>query len=978
MRIFIVLLALLFTANIAFSQTGSITGKILDENGEPMYGATVQIEGTAVGTLSDFDGQYTLKNIKAGTYRVRYYMITYKPMIIQNVKVEPGKPARVDAKMEVEANGLAGVEIVAEAPKNTIAAENKAMKEADQVVNVVSKTTISRTNAATAADVAKQIPGVTVVDNRFVVVRGLSERYNSVLLNNVIAPSVESDVKTFSFDLVPSGLIDRFLIYKSPSPDLPGEFSGGAIKIFTQNIPDSSMLSVGFGTGYRSGTTFEDFKLNKGSSTDWLGFDKGYRDIPAGVPDNIRQYLYDNPTQTEAVTSMFRNDWEYETTKAPLDKKFNLVLMNRVSRLNDSTGRNLQFGNITAINYASTSTYYRSNRLDYNTYDPIANKSDTVFYYLDDIYSSKTRIGILQNNSIRFGKTGGNKIELKNVFNQLGENETTLRGGRNIEFGEYRRELAYHYISRGIYTGQLSGTHEFNRDTTKEDLTKVDWTVGYSGARRNEPDWRRARYSRSFDTLSFPDYSLYIPNQATPFFLGRIYIDMQEDITSGVVNAEHKFKIWDENKRDSARYWFTVKAGLYYENKVRTFHVRNIGYHPSNIFYFDWNMLNKPLSEIFSNTDDSTGVAVDEDTKKADQYSASNQLTAGYVMGILPLFREKLRITGGVRLEHNVQKLDSYKTNGNDEVHVNNDILSVLPSANVSYNFTKKMLVRAGYGRTLNRPEFREVAPLTFYDFIFNSIYAGNDSLKTPSIDNYDLRWELYPSANENISFGVFYKKFTNPIEIYFVPGVGTGGTRSFTWGNAPVANNYGAEVEVRKGLDSLKVPFIRNLSIVGNAAYIRSIITLTDDTAGVQTNLKTRSMMGQSPYIGNAGLYYRNDSIGLQVNVMYNIIGPRIVIVGIPGLPEVYEMPRNNLDLTIIKTFGKAKNIEARLGISDILNAPYVLLQDANADGKLDPKTDQKMQYYNRGTYFTVGFNVKTGLKRYGKKKNSEAPAAN
>lgn len=956
---------LLFFAKIGFSQTGSITGTVLDKTyNDVMFGATVQIDGTAVGTTTDFDGKYTLRGIRPGTYKLRFSMLSYKTVIIESVKVEAGKPTRVDIGMEVDANNIGLVEVFAEAPKNTVAADVKTMKEADQVVNVIGRQTIGSTNASTAADVAKMIPGVTVIDNRNVVVRGLSERYNAVMLNNVLAPSVEADVKVFSFDLVPSGLIDRFMIYKSPSPDLPGEFSGGAIKIFTQNIPDSSALSVMLGTGVRSGTTFEEFKMNKGSKTDGFGFDNGYRDLPAGFPGNVRKYLLDHPSEGESTTNMLNNNWDYETGNAPVDKRFGVVLMNRFSPVDSAKGRQkFQFGNITALNYSNSSQFYNSQRLDYNTYNMQTQESDTVFNYSDDVFTNKVRVGILQNNSIRFGKHAGHKVELKNLFNQLGDNETILRGGSNIEFGETRREYSYHYTERSIYSGQLSGYHEFNRDTTHEDLTKLDWTAGYSFAKRNEPDWRRARYSRSFDTVSFPNYELYLPFQATPSFLGRIFINMDESVTAGAVNAEHKFKFRDDTKKDSTRYWFTLKAGLYYENKERTFGVRNIGYRPSNVFYFDWTQLSKPLSEIFSNTDDSTGIVIDEDTKLADQYTASNNLLAGYAMGVVPMLKEKLRLTGGVRLEKNVQQLNSHKTNSTEEINVKNDILSVLPSGNVSYNFTKKMLVRAGYGRTVNRPEFREIAPFTFYDFAFNSIYAGNDSLQTPVIDNYDLRWELYPSATENLTFGVFYKKFTNPIEIYFVPGVGTGGTRSFTWGNAPKAVSYGAEIEVRKKLDSIGVPFIRNLTLVGNAAYIFSNITLTDDTAGVQQNLQTRPMMGQSPYIANGGIYYKNDSIGLQVNVLYNVVGPRVVIVGIPGLPEVWEMPRHNLDLTVIKTFGRKKNMEARLGIQDIFNAPCLLLQDANEDGKLDRKGDQVMQSYRRGTYFTLGFTVRTGL---------------
>lgn len=958
-------LFVLLPATLLKAQNGTIAGTIIDKsNGEPMFSATVQIEGTSTGTITDFDGRYALKNIKPGVYKVRIYAITYTPIVISNVKVEAGKTVRVDAALQSSSLELQGAVIYADKPTATIAAGVQEQKKADQVVNVLTSTQIRQGNDQNAAEAVKRVPGVTVVNNQFVIVRGLSERYNAVMLNNIFAPSVEADVKAFSFDLVPSGLIDRFMVYKSPSPDLPGEFSGGAIKIFTTNIPDSSYMSVSLGTGIRSGTTFEDFKTNKGSKTDWLGFDNGFRELPGDLPADMRLFsITATPSEVAAASKLLDNNWEYTSKAASPDKRFSVVLAKRVSITKDSTHKfNWQFGNITAINYSNTNSFMISERLDYNTYDTVSQKSDTVFHYSDRIYSNKARVGIMQNNAFRLGNRGQHKLELKNLLNQIGENETTLRGGSNIEFGETRREYAYHYTEKTIYSGQLGGQHDFNMDTiSRESKTKLDWTVGYAASRRNEPDWRRARYSRNFDTLSFPDYTLYLPNTATPFFLGRIFVNMKEDTRAGSVNAEHKFNYYDHTKKDSLRYSFSVKGGMYFENKERSFTVRNLGYVPNDIFQFDWSMLTDSLSQIFENINDSNGIILDEDTKKADQYTASNRQVAAYAMGIFPMFKNKLRLTGGVRIEKNLQILNSFKTNGNDEVNVKNDILSILPSGNLSYNFTDKMLVRGGYGRTINRPEFREVAPLTFYDFIFNSIYVGNDSLKTPVIDNFDLRWELYPTPAENISFGVFYKNFTNPIEIYFVPGVGTGGTRSFTWGNAPSARSYGAEIEIRQGLDSLtSSQFIHDITLVGNVSYIKSEITLTNSSAPTQANLKSRPMMGQSPYIANAGIYYQNDSIGLQVNAVYNIVGPRVVIVGIPGLSEVYEMPRNHLDLTVIKTFGKKKNIEGRIGVQDVFNAPFLLLQDANEDGVLDREKDQKIQTYKRGAYYTVGFTVR------------------
>jgi TonB-dependent receptor len=321
-------------------------------------------------------------------------------------------------------------------------------------------------------------------------------------------------------------------------------------------------------------------------------------------------------------------------------------------------------------------------------------------------------------------------------------------------------------------------------------------------------------------------------------------------------------------------------------------------------------------------------------------------------MLLLPLW--KFNLTGGVRVEDNIQSLNGNRNNG-DTVIVDNHIVSVLPSANLSFNITEKILLRAGYGKTINRPEFREIAPFYFYDFIFNAINTGNDSLRTATIQNFDFRFEYYPSSAEILSVGFFYKRFKDPIEMFFVPGVGSGGTRSFTWGNAYAANSYGVEVEIRKSLLTWfpETKFIRNLSVVANGAWIKSRIELSKNFVGMKEN--ERPMMGQSPYVVNAGLYYQNDSLKLSANLLWNVVGPRIVIVGVPGIPEVWEMPRHTLDFIISKGFGN--HFEVRFGIQDILNQNFLLLQDANEDGKLSRNTDQRMQAFKRGTYYTLGF---------------------
>ncbi|MGL4596976.1 MAG: TonB-dependent receptor domain-containing protein [Bacteroidia bacterium] len=958
-------LGLLFSF-ASLAQTGTITGSITDKvDGSAIIGAVISIDTLNVGVASDFDGKYQLR-VKPGTYTVKCQFSGYQTLIIGQVKVENGKKTPLDFPIATKSSFVngdsTGVIIYGERPTNTTAKVLDDIKNGNVVADGMPEQEIKKLpQGGDAGQVARRIPGVTLVDNRFIIVRGLSERYNAVLLNNVFAPSVESDVKSFSFDLIPSSMIDRFLVFKSPSADLPGEFSGGAVRIYTRNIPDKTSFQVGYSSGFRSETTFQQFNLNKGTSSDLYGMGAASRALPAGFVSNVRN-LSNDPDGTRAAGQSLRNDWGYKTFDAPLDHRFNLNYALRLS--DDSLGR-WQFGNITSLNYSNTYTTVASDRLDYNSYNAQTGESDTVFYYNDKIYTNRVRLSLVQNNAIRFGKNGSQKIELKNIVNQLGDNETTFRGGRNMEQGEYRQDYSYRYTQRTIYSGQVLGAHEFNQERTK-----FDWTLAYSFARRKDPDWRRVRMSKSFTAQPEDSYQLYLPFSAQPFFLGRLFMEMNEDIAAASGNWEQKITLGDS----SNPYEFSIKSGFYVEEKTRSFQVRNLGYAIANVSQFDWNLLNAPLSEVFDpqNINSTTGIRIDEDTKKADSYLASNSLQAAYFMAVLPFGsfhgktddkkHERVRFAAGVRAEHNVQRLNGNTIPG-DTVIVNNDILSILPSGSLVLNLSDRTLLRASYGKTINRPEFREIAPFYFYDFNFNSINSGNDSLQNCTVDNFDFRYEFYPRSGENITVGLFYKKFTNPIEMYFVPGVGSGGTRSFTWGNAAQAESWGAEIELRKKFDNIDVPVIRNLGVTANAAYIYSSISLNADSLNAST--QKRPMMGQSPYVINGGLFWQNDSTGWSINALYNVVGPRVVIVGIPGIPEVYEMPRHQIDFMIEKTFGARRNIDLRFSVSDLLNQNFMLLQDANTDGKLDPEVDQQMQTFKRGTYFMFGLNIRLLEKR-------------
>lgn len=939
MKKYLLLLAVTILGFSGFANNekpGFIVGKVtevINGKNEPVPFANVSIKGTANGSTTDFDGNYKI-TVSEGVYEVMVSYVGYESQSKAGITVKAGETTNLDFTVKASSLQLAGVDVTAKKVNNTENAVLTEMKRSTAVISGISSQQIAKSQDRDASEVIKRVPGVTIMNDRFVMVRGLSERYNTVYLNNVTTTSTESDVKAFSFDMIPSSLIERILIYKSPAPEISGEFAGGVIKVFTKNTPDENMVSAGYSASYRQGTTFNDFYMNPGSKTDWMGFDDGSRSLPSDFPANVRDIS--NTNDMEQLTNVGRslsNNWGTVPSKAAPDQRFNLTFARKFDI------KKVHVGHITALNYSNTNQYFVSRRTDYNTFNPVTQSSDTIFDYFDNRYSNNVRVGLLHNWSFNFLN---HKIEFKNIFNQAGMNQSTLRDGKNFEEGELRKEYSYYYMNRSIYTGQLSGEHKLF-----EDKTKVDWTLAYSKANKEEPDWRRARTAKDINAADEDPYQTYVPFGATPFFLGRLYFDLYEELMTGTANLEQKLKL--------GKFEPKVSAGVYLERKWRQFSARNLGYASANVFQFDNSLREIPIDQLFNDTNinSTTGLKIDEDTRLSDAYTAQNDLIAYYLALDIP-FTKWLSLHTGARVENNRQRLASHTVTGNP-VNVDNHIIRLLPSANLTANINEKMLLRGGFGITLNRPEFRELAPYAFYDFNFNSVNYGNDSLQTPSIYNYDARWEYYPNHGEIISVGAFYKNFVNPIETYFVPGTGSGGTRNYTYRNAVSASSTGIELEVRKTFSTLKTPFVRNLGVVLNAAYIWSKVDLGDKAQGQSEN---RPMMGQSPYIINSGIYYQNDTLGLQVNLLYNVIGERIVIVGSYGIPDVYEMPRNTLDLTISKRLWK--RLDVKFGIQDILNQPYLLVQDANEDGKISRKNDQQIQSYRRGSYYTLGLNYR------------------
>ena len=720
----------LLTGFWATAQTGTIQGVIKEKTtGMGLPGASVVIDGTTIGAMTDINGNYEIKNVKPGTYVLKASYVGFVTDLSKPIQVIEGKSVIHSVTLAENVNQLQGAEVVAVRKFNTENAVLMEMRKSDQVSNGVSAQQIAKSQDRTATDVVKRLPGVTVQDNGFVFVRGLAERYNVTLLNGVTAPSMDADKRAFALDVIPSAMLDRLVVVKSGAPELPGDFSGGLVKIHTRDVSDENQVQVGYTTGFRSGTTFSTFYQAPKGSTDWLGADDGTRALPGFFPSNL--YDVKDPQALASLGKSLPNNWVAVKTRAGMDQRFSATLFN-----------NLKLGktkaaNVTSIQYGLTYDSFHADNYSYNAFDPIRELSDTIYDYDDETYKENVRVSLLHNWT--FLLSPSTKLEFRNFLNQQGSNQAVLRTGSNYEEGSLVKSYAFRYQQRTVYSGQLAGNHDLMSGTAK-----LDWVAGYGYSNTSEPDFRRIRTKKDLaSTADSVPYQVIIAPSASTLDAGRFYSNLVEHTGTVGVNFSKDLKSRSEELMPK------FKAGVYAESRMRTFEARWMSYKQARLSTFDNSLLLLPLDQIFApeHINDTTGFKLEEGTNPSDRYDASNMLMAGYT-GVSWPFSKRLNVSGGVRLEWNRQLLSS-RDYSNKKVEVDNAVPSVLPSLNASYVMTDRSQIRMAYFGSVNRPEFRELAPFAYYDFTFNNVLIGNPDLKTPSIHNADVRYEFYPSNGE-------------------------------------------------------------------------------------------------------------------------------------------------------------------------------------------------------------------------------------
>lgn len=918
----------LLAAGITPMWAQDIKGVVIDQKSkETLIGAVITAvpgngsknatqEKDGIKAVTDIDGNFSLQNLKDGTYTLYIKYVGYKTQKIDGVQLKGGKwidgKAIVSSKdtsskndasekalltiaLQPDEQQLNEVTITAVERRNTDAAMIQVAKNSPVIVSNVSAQEISRTQDTNAGEVIRRVPGVSLIDDKFVMVRGLSQRYNNVWVNGGAVPSSEADSRAFSFDIIPSSQIDNLTIVKSPTAEYPADYSGGFIIVNTKEIPAENSFNISVGGNWNTSSAFKDFSYSKGSGTDFLGFDNGLRNLNGGIQAALNPQLDANGKPvgdyaTSLLGNGFNNDWLIKNKKPLGDLKLAASLNQRWML----GGRTL--GMLAALNYTNEyRTYENMENNLYGIYDAANDKPNYLRHSVDDQYNNNVRLGAMLNFTF-LSKDGNHKYQLKNIFNQLATSRYTWRDGVSAQ-SNLERSAEYYYRSRTTYNGQLTGKHTFTSDA-------LDWSIGYAYANRHLPDRRRYLID---DALESGVYALSTGND-----ISREWTQLDEHIFSLGVNDKHHFKFGNFEP--------DLQVGTYGEYRSREYQTRN--------FIYNWNVSANNMPSGFRHSDIPTLLSSEanmgydklyllEEKQMRNNYRGHNTLGAGYLAMSLPF--GKLGIHAGVRFEHNDMELISnsrdYEKSESSRHYKTDD---VFPSLNTTYKISDQHQMRLSYGRSINRPEFREVSSSVYYDFDLASNVQGNTELKNCYVDNLDLRYEWYPSRGELISLAVFYKHFDSPIEWTYTVAGGT--DLIYSYKNAKSANNYGVELDIRKNLGFIR---LKDFSWSFNGALIKSKVQFEKGSKE-----ENRPMQGQSPYLINTGIFYKNEPLKMDIALLYNRIGKRIIGVGRSEgstgddsnsrVPHSYEMPRNTIDFSLAKKFGN--HLELKFNVRDLL----------------------------------------------------------
>ena len=895
-------LALSALSTTAYAQTGSIVGKVLDaETGESIIGANVRLAGTTTGSTTDLDGGYEIRSVQPGTYSVAFSYIGYAPKTVTGVEVKAGQATRIDLTLSTEALGLEEVTVEARAIRNNEATLLRDRQKALAVSDAISAEAISRSGSANAADAMSRVTGASVVGGKYVSVRGLGDRYTTAQLNGTELPSADPDRRSVQLDLIPASLLDNVVTVKTFTPDKPGNFSGGAVDINTKSFPDRRTFTVSGSVSANTQVAGETVLGYAGGGRDWMGYDDGTRALPALLRGNPEIPSFQAArADAGAAHALDRFSRAFSSVMAPQQQTGALGRSFSVSAGDRLRLGNQQLGVIASLSYSQGASYYGDGvlnewQLDGSSQEVDALRSDQRLR--DARGDVETTWGAL--GTLTYQPHRNHRVSATGFNSQTGESSARyLTGKWDTQLGDnpFFESRALLYTERNLRSVQFKGEHVLGQRWTPT----VNWNVSLASTSQDEPDLRFfANDYTYFDGDGVPTSSKAAAAQ-TVYTINRTLYD----------NPTRFFRNLTEtsNTYDLQFGAGVFKVGGYLQQSDRSFRERRFSYesttqqvgNPRGNFGYtgDADAFFAPASvglmdslSVGTRTRYYFGNYIVDYSNPRNNYDGDQNIAAAFAMANLAV-TPRLRLVAGARYETTHLDVASRDTTAEKGRIRQGDLL---PSLNAVYNLTDNMNLRLSYGRTLARPTFREIGPFRSFDYVGGRDRVGNPDLGRTLIQNVDARYEWFARPGEIYAFSLFYKKLDQPIEVVYRPQDGF-----YTWDNVDEGRVYGLELELRRQFLLANRHLIQtgfNVSVVQSrvdADSTERALLLADDPDA----RTTRPLYGQSPYLVNADLSYTRDDWGSAFSVYYNVFGKRLATVVTGPTPDVYEQPRNSLDL--------------------------------------------------------------------------------
>lgn len=877
-------------------ETAILAGQVVDaETGDPLVGANVVLQGTNYGRICDVEGEFRLDRVPPGTYVLVCSMIGYRQAMVTGVQLAADGTTRLPVALQPEAIAVDEVVVEARVLRDNEGSLLRERQKAAALSDAISAEAISRSGSGDAGDAVKHVTGASIVDGKYLNIRGLGERYSTVQLNGTELPSADPDRRSVPMDLFPSQLLDNIVTAKSFTPDRPGSFTGGAVDLSTRSLPERLMVSASTSFAYNTRTSLENsFLGGEQGRWDWLAVDDGTRELPGPlaepnsvVPDLGASFTDgDKARQLDRLSRSFSPVMAPTERRAPLNHSASLAVGNQLGLW----GRPL--GVLGALSYSRTfSSYDDGTSAQYQLsgqVDQVTGLSNQAL-----LRDHRSSVEVLWGSllGLSFRPATEHELGLTFLYNRSGEDAARYLAGtlpRDLDEAAVYETRVLHYTERSLQSLQLAGKHELGA----LGRTRIEWTASRSESTQDEPDLRY--FTDNYVPIDRGDridtlYSILTNLYPSPT---RFYRDLEERNRAAEFGASIPLGF-------AGRPTGSLKLGGALLDVDRVFRERHFLFRQDNIRY------DGDAAGFFQAGNvglvDSTGTLyrfgnyVVDASEASSNYDGDQRILAAYGMVDLPLVL-RLRLISGVRYESTSLSVTSQDAT----LHEGRlDLDDWLPSVNLVYQLGPDMNLRAAYGRTLARPTFRELAPYASYDFVGDYIFVGNPDLERTLIDNLDLRWEFFPRPGETYTVSLFDKEFRNPIERAIRTVNGEVGYQ-----NVDEARVLGLEFEVRKGLAFL-APRLDGLVAGANLTLCRSEVNVPATELLIRRSLNpttpaTRPLQGQSPFLLNLDLSYGNPRTRTTAGLHYNLFGRRLSEVSLGGTPDVYEEPRGTLDATL------------------------------------------------------------------------------